>query len=161
MSLIMVLPDCYYRVPVVLQALIPMAKKINKERKKLLKKFCEMNQIFNQSDILICCDYYDIPEVQEDSHLLKNLHYLLHWKPLKMIKHAFHFILKALFILKIFKFLSWLFDHVEKTTWLEWKVNFKIHDITTWLTNNCNTYISHHLRKQKQPDNETWSTNII
>ena len=78
MSLIMVLPDCYYRVPVVLQPLIPMAKKINKERKKLLKKFCEMNQIFNQSDILICCDYYDIPEVQEDSHLLKNLHYLLH-----------------------------------------------------------------------------------
>ena len=35
--------------------------------------------------------------------------------PLKMMKNAFYFILKALFILKIFKFLSLLFDHLEKT----------------------------------------------
>ena len=33
----------------------------------------------------------------------------------KMIKNAFYFILKALFILKIFKFLSRLFGHIEKT----------------------------------------------
>ena len=33
--------------------------------------------------------------------------------PLKM-KNAFYFILKALFVLKTFKFLSWLFSHVEK-----------------------------------------------
>ena len=39
--------------------------------------------------------------------------------PWKMIKNSNYFILKALFILKIFKFLSWLFDHVEKTAWLE------------------------------------------
>ena len=32
-----------------------------------------------------------------------------------MMKNAFYFTLKALFVLKIFKFLSWLFDHVEKT----------------------------------------------
>ena len=38
---------------------------------------------------------------------------------LKMMKNAFYFILKALFVLKIFKFLSWLFGHVEKTAWLE------------------------------------------
>ena len=37
----------------------------------------------------------------------------------KMMKNAFYFILKALFILKIFKFLSWLFEHVKKTAWLE------------------------------------------
>ena len=36
--------------------------------------------------------------------------------PLKMIKNAFYFILKVLFVLKIFKFLSRLFDHVGKTT---------------------------------------------
>ena len=30
-----------------------------------------------------------------------------------------YFILKALFVLKIFRLLSWLFGHVEKTTWLE------------------------------------------
>ena len=39
--------------------------------------------------------------------------------PLKMMKNAFYFILKALFILKIFKFLSWLVGHVEETAWLE------------------------------------------
>ena len=39
--------------------------------------------------------------------------------PLKMMKNAFYFILKALFVLKIFKFLSWLFGNVEKTAWLE------------------------------------------
>ena len=35
--------------------------------------------------------------------------------PLKIIKNAFCFILKALFVLKIFKFLSLLFGHIEKT----------------------------------------------
>ena len=40
-------------------------------------------------------------------------------RSLKMMKNAFYFILKALFVHKIFKFLSWLFGHVEKTAWLE------------------------------------------
>ena len=35
--------------------------------------------------------------------------------PLKMMKNTFYFILKALFVLKIFKFLSRLFGHVGKT----------------------------------------------
>ena len=39
--------------------------------------------------------------------------------PLKVTKNVFYFILKALFVLKIFKFLSWRFGHVEKTAWLE------------------------------------------
>ena len=34
--------------------------------------------------------------------------------PLKMMKNAFYFILKALFVLKIFKFLSQLFGYVGK-----------------------------------------------
>ena len=33
----------------------------------------------------------------------------------KLMKNYFYFILKALFVLKIFKFLSGLFEHVEKT----------------------------------------------
>ena len=33
----------------------------------------------------------------------------------KMIKNAFYFIVKALFVLKIFKFVFLLFGHVEKT----------------------------------------------
>ena len=39
--------------------------------------------------------------------------------PSKMMKNTFYLILKALFVLKISKFLSWLLEHVEKTTWLE------------------------------------------
>ena len=38
--------------------------------------------------------------------------------PLKMMKNALYFILKALFILKIFRFFS-CFGHVEKMAWLE------------------------------------------
>ena len=33
---------------------------------------------------------------------------------LKMKKNVFYFTLKALLVIKIFKFLSWIFDHVEK-----------------------------------------------
>ena len=36
---------------------------------------------------------------------------------LKMMKNDFYFILKALLVFKIFKFLSWLLDHVGKTAW--------------------------------------------
>ena len=35
--------------------------------------------------------------------------------PSKMMKNAFYFILKALLVLKIFKVLSSLFGHAEKT----------------------------------------------
>ena len=35
--------------------------------------------------------------------------------PVKVMKNTFYFILKALYVLKIFKFLSWLSGHVEKT----------------------------------------------
>ena len=34
---------------------------------------------------------------------------------LKIIKNIFYFILKALFVLKIFRFLSWHFGHIEET----------------------------------------------
>ena len=40
-------------------------------------------------------------------------------KKVVLMKIAFYFILKALSVLKIFKFLSWVFGHVEKTAWLE------------------------------------------
>ena len=48
--------------------------------------------------------------------------------PLRMMKNAFYFTLKAPFVLKTFKFLSCL-------------SNFKICDDTTWLRNNCDTHI--------------------
>ena len=55
-----------------------------------------------------------------DSHLPKKFCFICFTEsPLKMMKNAFYFILKALLVLKVFKFLSWLFAHVEKTAWLE------------------------------------------
>ena len=65
--------------------------------------------------------------------------------PLKMMKNSFYFMSKALFVLKIFKFLSSLFCHVAKLLDKKDKVNFKFQDVTTCLTNNCNTHIAQYL----------------
>ena len=45
----------------------------------------------------------------------KNCVIYLIESPLKMMKNGFYFVLKALFVLKIFKLLSRLFGHVGKT----------------------------------------------
>ena len=58
--------------------------------------------------------------LKSDSHLpKKNCFNCFTESPLKMTKNAFYFILKGLFVLKIFKCLSRLFGHVRKTAWLE------------------------------------------
>ena len=49
----------------------------------------------------------------------KKMCYLFDWKPFKNYENVFYFILKALFVLKIFTFLSWLFGHVGNVAWLE------------------------------------------
>ena len=48
------------------------------------------------------------------------------------MKDVFYFTLKILFILKIFKFLSWTFGHAEKQLDLINQANFKIYEVTTW-----------------------------
>ena len=58
---------------------------------------------------------------------------------LRMMKNAFYFTSNALFVLKIFKFLS--------TAWLKSKVNFKFYDVTAWLTNNYYAHIAQHFEK--------------
>ena len=50
--------------------------------------------------------------------------------------------LKALFVLQIFRFLSWLFGYVEKKVDKKAMVIFKIYDITHWTTNIYNTYFA-------------------
>ena len=94
--------------------------------------------------------------LKSDSHLSKKWFYFLWWKPFKIMKNAFYFILKALFLFKIFKFFVLTFWSCKKTGWLERKINFKIHNITTWLVDNCNKHIAHYLTNEKQPDNEIW-----
>ena len=49
----------------------------------------------------------------------KNCVICLIESPLKMMKNVFYFILKVLFILKIFTFFPRPFGHVRKTAWLE------------------------------------------
>ena len=50
------------------------------------------------------------------SHLASKILFIcFNESPLKIMKNAFYFILKALFVLKIFKYLSRVFGHVGKT----------------------------------------------
>ena len=64
-----------------------------------------------------------------------------------MIKNAYNFFLKALLVLKIFKFLFSFFVHVEKRLDSKYDINFKIYDVTTWETNKWNTHIAQYLKK--------------
>ena len=57
--------------------------------------------------------------VAHESVTYKKACICLYESQLKMMKNVFYFILKALFVLKILKFLSRLFAHVEKTALLE------------------------------------------
>ena len=64
---------------------------------------------------------------------------------------------------KLFPFSRYLsfcpdfFGRVAKRLDQKNKVNFKIYDVTPWLTNNCNRHIAQYLEKEKQIDNEVWS----
>ena len=82
--------------------------------------------------------------VADESFALLDLRqFLIIKNPLKMMKNAFYFMLKALF-LKIFKFLSCLFGHVGKR--LD-NFDFKIYDVTDWTENNYNKHTAQYLEK--------------
>ena len=68
---------------------------------------------------------------------------------------------EALLILKTYRFLPWHFDHVEKQFDEKDKINFKIYDVTTWETNNCNAHVDHYLKNVRQSGSEVWSVNRI
>ena len=53
-----------------------------------------------------------------------------------MMKNAFYFLLKALFVLEIFTFLYCLFGYVEKRIGKKAIVDFKMYDVTDEITNN-------------------------
>ena len=56
-----------------------------------------------------------LQNLKSDSHLPKKFLFIcFNESPLKIMKNAFYFILKALFVLKITKFLSLHFGHVEE-----------------------------------------------
>ena len=100
---------------------------------------------FNLRKLLPASHFLMLSQIKVRLSLSKKKIYFICFNdsPLKMMKNTFYYI-KAVFILKVFKFLSWVFSHVENQ---KYKVNFKIYDITTWLTNNYNTYIALYLTK--------------
>ena len=67
--------------------------------------------------------------------------------PLKMMKNTFYFVLKAIFILGIFTFLSWLFGYVEKRLDKKAKVIVNFFNATDWARNNYNIHIAQYLKK--------------
>ena len=70
--------------------------------------------------IFNCNLAYQNNPLKSDSHLPKNLCIIcLIESPLKVMKNAFCFVLKTLFVLKIFKFWSRPFGRVEKKAWSE------------------------------------------
>ena len=66
---------------------------------------------------------------------------------LKMMKKDLCFTSKAIFVLKIFRFLSWLFGHIPEQLDKKDKVNFKFYDATVWFTSNRNTHIAQYFEK--------------
>ena len=64
-----------------------------------------------------------------------------------MMKNAFYFMLKSLFVFEIFTFLSCLFGYAEKQLDKKALVSFKIYDVTDWTTNNYKTPATQYLRK--------------
>ena len=65
---------------------------------------------------------------------------------LKVMKNAFYFMLKALFILKIYNFfVPTLFSHVGKQLDQKVEVNFTIYDVTNWETKDYDTHIAKYL----------------
>ena len=65
------------------------------------------------------------------------------------MKNCFYFILKALFVLKIFKFCPESFAHVRKRLDKKVKINFKTYDFTNCEKNDCNPHITQYFKSQQ------------
>ena len=89
-------------------------------------------------------------------------YHLLHFK--KWWKCCF--ILKALLSSRYLNFCLDIlvkqktFSSSRKNGWLE-RLIFKFINVTTWLTNDCNTHLPNISRSKSQLDNEIWSGNRI
>ena len=76
--------------------------------------------------VLIAISVDNCLMLKSDCHVSKKSFYFQNENPIKVMKNTFSLILEALFVLKIFKFLSWLFWSYDKSK----KVNFKTYDDT-------------------------------
>ena len=65
-----------------------------------------------------------------------HFHALSTESPLKIIKNACYFMLKAIFVLEIVIFFSLFFNWEEKRLHQKAKLNSKIYVVTDWTANN-------------------------
>ena len=63
-----------------------------------------------------------------------------------MMKNAY-FILKTVLVLKMFKCVCRLFDYIKTGLIRNIRVNFKINNVTVWLTNSYFTHIAQYFTK--------------
>ena len=75
------------------------------------------------------------------------------------MKIFLYYTLKVIFFIKMFDFLFCLLGYVEKQLDQKDKDNFKIYDVATWGTNNCNTLVTKYFKNKRQIDNQIWSVN--
>ena len=64
-------------------------------------------------------------------------------------KKAFYFTLIVLFVPEIFKFLFTISGHVGKRLDKKAIVNFKMYDVTNWITSDYNTHVARYLRSHQ------------
>ena len=74
----------------------------------------EFIEIKPKNDFLAHSKFYIYTLLHPISYASSLGQFLATESPLKMVKNAFYFTSKALFVLKLFKFLSLLFGHVAK-----------------------------------------------
>ena len=116
--------------------------------------------LFLWSKLNVCFCFLQFRLVlKSDSHPSRKFFTCFNDNCSEVMKNAFYFVLIALFVLKIFKFLSWVFGHVEKLAWLERYVSFEIYDVTAWSTNNYNTPILFNISRIKG-NQVIWPLNI-
>ena len=102
--------------------------RIPKVKTELHFKYCIKTKV-NKNYRMTIAEYIhkSIKEMISVKGALSGLkQFLSNENPLKMMKNAFYFILKALFVLKIFEFLFRIFVQVGKWLDKKVKVNFKI-----------------------------------
>ena len=89
---------------IIMLAMAYLKRKRGKLKKEslFLKKHKDINNSWHSGSVA----YPLLSKLKLDSHLPKNCFICFNESPLKMKKIAFYFILKALFIFKMFKFLS-------------------------------------------------------
>ena len=86
--------------------------------------------------------------------------FLTSGNPLKKMKNAFYFMLKALFVLDIFKFLSWVFYYVEKWLYRKAPANIRL-DEDVLKTNIFSLIIRLHKTSSRRLQNVLVKTNIF